>query len=383
MTILALILLGLILYTYFGYLILTFILGAIVNRNVVKDESLNPSVALMIAAYNEEADIAQKIENSLKLDYPAELLQIIVVSDASSDRTDEIVKSFSERRVRLIRVEGRVGKTEARNVALKKVKADIVLFSDATTEYQPDVVKKLVRNFADPSVGMVTGHLKYKDPNGSQMGFGQKLYWKYETLIKKSQTKLGTLTGSIGCITAFRKEAYSDLPPNIIEDFTEPLMFVIKGYRIVSEPEAVCYELTTRKSSQEWNMRVRVIRGGMTGLLYAKAVLNPFNHFVASFQLISHKVFRWLVPVFAIMLLFVSMTSVILEPNIVVNTLFGLQVLYYILVVMAYTLEKKGKHNKVLGITYYLFIVNAASLIALYKTFTESLDSTWETQREL
>lgn len=382
MTVLAFTLFAIILYTYLGYLFLTVILGLIINRKVIKKD-ITPSVALMIAAYNEENDIAQKINNSLAIDYPKERLQIIVVSDASSDKTDEIVRSFTSQGVKLIRVEGRVGKTEARNIALKKVNAEIILFSDATTEYQVDVVKKLVRNFADPSVGMVTGHLIYKDPDGSQMGFGQKLYWKYETIIKKSQTKMGTLTGSIGCITAFRKEAYSDLPANIIEDFTEPLMFITKGYRIVSEPEAKCYELTTKKSTQEWNMRIRVIRGGMTGLAYAKAVLNPFKHFIASFQLLSHKVFRWLIPVFAILLYIVSLIAVAIEPSFAINTLLILQTFYYVLVLIAFTLETQGKHNKILGIPYYLFIVNAASLVALYKTLTETLDSTWETQREL
>tara|TARA_Y100000385_G_scaffold287408_1_gene351608 strand:+ start:31 stop:1179 length:1149 start_codon:yes stop_codon:yes gene_type:complete len=382
MTILAFILFGIILYTYFGYFALTIFLGLIINKKVKKD-AITPKVALMIAAYNEENDIEEKILNSLAIDYPKELLDIIVVSDASNDKTDEIVNSYESQGIRLIRVEGRVGKTEARNIALKRVDATIILFSDATTEYEPNVVKKLVRNFADESVGMVTGHLIYKDPNNSQMGIGQKLYWRYESIIKKSQTKLGTLTGSIGCITAFRKVAYSDLPSNIIEDFTEPLMFITKGYRIVSEPEAKCYELTTNKSSQEWNMRVRVIRGGITGLLYAKSVLNPFKHFTASFQLVSHKVLRWLMPLVAICLYLVSFIGVVYEPSNSLILLFVLQTLYYISVLIAYSLESAGKHNKLFGIAYYLFIVNAASLIAIYKTFTEKLESTWETQREI
>lgn len=382
MTIIAFLLFAIIIYTYLGYLILIVILGFIRNKKVRK-EDITPSVALMIAAYNEEADIAQKLENALKLDYPKDLLQIIVVSDGSTDNTDEIVKSYFDHGVKLIRVEGRVGKTEARNVALKQVKSEIILFSDATTEYNPNVVKNLVRNFADSSVGMVTGHLIYKDPNDTQMGIGQRIYWKYETLIKKSQTRLGTLTGSIGCITAFRKEAYSNLPANIIEDFTEPLIFVIKGYRIVFEPDAICYELTTSKSSQEWSMRIRVIRGGIAGLIYAKAILNPFKYFVASFQLISHKIFRWLIPIFAILLFISTSASIANGSNIFITVLFVLQLLFYILVLVAHLLEIQGKHNKILGIPYYLFIVNAASLVALYKTLTEPLASTWETQREI
>lgn len=382
MTYLSLLLFGIILYTYVGYVVFIVIIGFVRNKKV-KQKNILPKVTLMIAAYNEENDIAQKIGNSLKLDYPKDLLDIVVVSDGSNDQTDQIVKSFGNQGIKLIRVEGRVGKTEARNIALKQIDSEIIIFSDATTEYRADVVTKLVRNFADPDVGMVTGHLIYKDPSGTQMGVGQKLYWKYETLIKKSQTKAGTLTGSIGCITAFRKLAYSDLPANIIEDFTEPLMFVIKGYRIVFEPEAICYELTTQKSSQEWGMRIRVIRGGMTGLAYAKAILNPFKYFVASFQLISHKIFRWLIPVFAILLFITNGISIATETSFIMLVLFILQLIFYALVLIAHILEMKGKYNKFLGIPYYLFIVNAASLVALYKTFTEPLASTWETQREI
>ena len=381
MTALILFFFGLILYTYFGYLILTVVLSLFINKKV-KKEDIRPSVTLMIAAYNEEADIVEKLENSLSIFYPKDQLEIVVVSDGSTDRTDEIVKSYEKHGIKLIRVEGRVGKTEARNIALKQIKSEIILFSDATTEYREDVLEKLVRNFADSNVGMVTGHLIYKDPSGSQMGFGQELYWKYETLIKKSQTRLGTLTGSIGCITAFRREYYTDLPPNIIEDFTEPLMFVLKGQRIVFEPEAVCYELTTKKSSQEWHMRIRVIRGGMTGLQYAKKILNPFQNTAASFQLISHKILRWFIPVIAILLFISNIIGVLVDPNTLINTLLALQVIYYLLVLIAFRLESQGKHNKILGIVYYLFIVNAASLVAIYKTLTEPLASAWETQRE-
>lgn len=372
---------GIIVYVYAGYPILLAIISLFVRRPVRK-EPIRPTVALMIAAYNEELDIQEKIENCLKLNYPNELLEIYVVSDGSEDKTDEIAGSYADRGVKLIRVEGRVGKTEARNVALRQVSSEIIVFSDATTIYDQNVVEKLVQNFADERVGMATGHLKYIDPAQSQVGAGQKLFWRYESFLKRAQTNLGTLTGSVGCISAFRRSAYTELPANIIEDFTEPLMFVLKGYRVVFEEEAVCYERTTKKSAQEWSMRVRVIRGGLAGMIYARALLNPFKHPLACFQLLSHKLLRWLVPVVAIFLFVASGVAVLSDlTGYLALGLFGSQALFYLFVGLAFLLEARGSASKALGIPHYLFIVNAASLAAIYKTITTPLETNWETDR--
>lgn len=377
---LSLVLLALIFYVYFGYFFLLGLLGIYINKRVQKKEIM-PSVSLMIAAYNEEKGIEGKILNSLSLDYPKELLDIVVVSDASSDQTDAIVERYADRGVRLIRIEGRVGKTEARNQALKMVKSEIIVFSDATTEYKTDSIQKLVRNFADPSVGMVTGHLLYQDPGGA-MGTGQKLYWKYESFIKECQTKLGTLTGSVGCISAFRRSAYTELPPEIIEDFTEPLMFILKGYRVVFEKDAICYEMATSRPAQEWAMRVRVVRGGLAGIIYARALLNPFRFPLASFQLISHKLLRWLVPALALILFACTSINYLNFPsNIYGELLIWGQLIFYLSVFLSFLGERIGVSLKFLKINQYLFIVNAASLAAIYKTLTEPKEATWETDR--
>jgi len=381
MTPLILVLLFIILYTYFGYMLLTLILGRLRNKQV-KKSNIRPNVALMIAAYNEEAGIEEKIKNSLLLTYPKEKLRIIVVSDGSTDRTDEIVAKYEADGVELVRVEGRVGKTEARNIAVSNILDEIIVFSDGTTEYAPNAIEMLVRNFADEEVGMVSGHLKYKDSTGSKMGAGQKLYWKYETAIKKAQTYMGSLTGSLGCMTAFRRSSYTSLPANIIEDFTEPLMFVQKGFRIVFEEEAICHEETTKKSSNEWRMRVRVIRGGMTGMLFAIKVLNPVRFPVASLQLFSHKILRWLIPVFGMALLIVTTIGVLQEPdNLFIGTLFILQLSFYLTALVALIFEQIGIHNKILGIPLYFIVVNSAAFVALVKTLTSRLEATWETDR--
>jgi cellulose synthase/poly-beta-1,6-N-acetylglucosamine synthase-like glycosyltransferase len=372
----------LVLYTYFGYFVAVILLGKIIRKKVHKSD-IKPHVTMLIAAYNEEIGIAQKIEDSLGLSYPKEKLRIVVVSDGSTDATDEIVKSYASQGVELFRVEGRVGKTEARNIAMAAIQGEIIIFSDATTAYKEDLVEKLVRNFADPRVGMVTGHLIYRDSSNTQMGTGQKLYWKYESTIKKAQTSMGTLTGSVGCVTAFRKELYTPLPENIIEDFTGPLMLVMKGYRVVYEEEALCFEDTTKKAKHEWNMRVRVVRGGMTGMVHAKKILNPITYPIPFFQLVSHKILRWLIPVIIISLFVINNYLVWSDPkNIYAVVLLVIQLAFYLIAACAYALERNGIHNRLAAIPLYFLILNAASLVALVKTITGNLESTWETTRE-
>ncbi|MBG60492.1 MAG: glycosyl transferase family 2 [Halobacteriovoraceae bacterium] len=371
----------LIIYTYFGYMALAILIGFVRRKRVDKKE-ISPTVTLMIAAYNEEKSIEAKLHNCMELDYPKEKLQVVVVSDSSSDNTDSLVSAFPSERVKLMRVEGRVGKTEARNQAMREVKSEIVVFSDATTIYDPKVLRKFVQNFADPEVGMVTGHLKYVDKMKTQVGAGQKLFWKYETLLKKAQTYSGTLTGSVGCASAFRTELYTPLPSNVIEDFTEPLMIIKKGKRVVFEPEAICMEETTDKSSDEWNMRVRVVRGGLTGLYFAKELLNPFKYPFVSFQLVSHKLLRWYAPIIAIFLFLSCWLEVAFyRESTFVFLVFSLQLLFYIMALCASLLETTGVRHKLFSFAHYFFIVNAAALSAIYHSFFSELESTWEPKR--
>lgn len=371
------ILVFLILYVYIGYFLVIVILGNLVKKKVKKD-LIRPTVSFIIAAYNEESNIEKKLINTLDIDYPKNIFEIVVASDGSTDRTDEIVKQFNNQGVKLFRVDGRVGKTETRNRAVRSTKSEIVVFSDATTHYQRDAVNKLVQNFADDKVGQVSGRYVYFDSSDSNIGIGTKIYWNYENLIKRAQTSLGTMTGVSGCINAFRRKLYTSLPPNVIEDLVEPLMIVQKGYRVVFEHEALAFEKTSQRISQELIMRVRVIRGGMEGLLFARKLLNPLRYPLPAFQLISHKVLRWLMPVFLVVL-FLFNVFLIFEDNIYYNVLFLSQIIFYSVAGIAYVLEKKGIKSQLLSLPLYFCVVNYASLIAIYKTMTSELAETWET----
>lgn len=368
----------LIIYTYVGYSLTIFVLSIIFRREL-KRGKIEPKVTFLITAYNEERDITKKLENTLSLNYPRERLEIIVASDGSTDRTDEIVRGFADRGVSLIRVEGRVGKTETQNQAVKSATGDIIIFSDATTRYDDNAIEKMVRNYADETVGAVSGRYEYYNPTGASIGVGSVLFWKYENLIKSCQTKIKTITGCCGCIYSVRRKLYEPLPADIISDLIEPLKILEKGYRIVFEPEAVAFEETTEKTSEEFYMRIRVISRGMRGLLYMKTLFNPFKFGFVSFQLFSHKLLRWLVPVFMITLL---VSNLFLAGAAFYNIFLALQGLFYAAVLAAWLGEKANIKLKLFSIPLYFFTVNVASLISLYKTLKGYKAVTWETVRK-
>ncbi len=371
---------GIVLYTYGGYTVILVLLSLLVRRPLRRDEGHEPRVTFLITAYNEERDIARKIENTLSLDYPSGKLEILVASDGSTDRTDEIVREIASRRgnVHLLRVEGRVGKTETQNRAVRRAAGEIIIFSDSTTEYRPDAIRKIVRNYADPRVGAVSGRYNYRTVRGSPVGIGQVLFWNFENFIKSRQTLIRTITGCCGCIYSVRKAAYEPLPPDIISDLVQPLEILKKGYRIVFEPEAVAEEETTEKPSDEFRMRVRVITRGMNGILHARSLLNPFRYPFVAFQLISHKVLRWLVPVFVLGLF---VTNLFLLDRPFYLALFAGQSAFFVLAAAGWVADTLGKRLRLFSVPLYFCVVNLASLVSLLNLLRGEKKVIWDTAR--
>ncbi|MBT1074656.1 glycosyltransferase family 2 protein [Geobacter grbiciae] len=365
-------------YTYFGYALLIPLIGLFVKR-LLDRRDITPRVTFLITAYNEEKNIRKKLTEVLALDYPREQLEVMVASDGSTDRTDEIVREFRDQGVVLKRVEGRVGKTATQNEAVKAATGDVIIFSDATTVYEKDAIRKLVRNYNDPEVGAVSGRYEYVNPTGAPVGTGSILFWKYENFIKSMQTRIRTISGCCGCIYSVRKTAYVPLPGDIISDLVEPLMVIQRGYRVVFEQEAVAYEETTEKSHEEFRMRIRVITRAMRGILFARGLLNPFRFPFVSFQLISHKVLRWLIPFFLIGLLVAN--AFLLDRQFYVIT-FALQGAFYFLALVGLLADRTGKKFKPAAVPLYFCIVNTASLIAFFKTLAGQKMVTWETVRK-
>src|SRR5437899_9380913 len=238
-------------YVYAGYPLLLAVIGLIVRRQR-SGPGYSPSISILIAAYNEEEAIERKIRQTLALEYPADKLEVLVLSDCSTDRTDEIVSAVPDSRVRLVRMPERRGKTHAQNLGVKQASGEVVIFSDATAVYHAKALLYLACNYQDASVGAVSGRYQYFDPTEqSATGLGSVAFWNYENLIKKLQSRISTLTGCSGCIYSLRKSIYTPLPPAACSDLVEPLCVIRKGYRVSFEDRALAYEQTTTSLGEE------------------------------------------------------------------------------------------------------------------------------------
>lgn len=365
-------------YTYVGYPLLLLGICLFRRRRTTKPGYL-PFVSVLIAAYNEQENIRRKIEQTLVLDYPAGSMEVLVLSDCSDDRTDEIVTSFDNPRVRLLRMPERRGKTHAQNEGVKAAKGSVLVFSDATTVYHPQALRYLAGHYRDPEVGAVTGRNQYFDPQGnSPTGLGTMLFWNYENLIKIMQSRILTLTGCVGCIYSVRKTAYTALPDDVISDLVQPLKAIQKGYRVVFEGRALAHEETTRSSPEEFSMRVRVVTRGMRGLLSVPELLTPWKYAWVSFQLLSHKVTRWLVPFF---LLAAFCFTCFAGESRWVHCILCLQVLFYAVAFLP-VLTPLDKYWKVLGIPHYFCTLNAAALVSVIELLRGRKYAVWQTVRK-
>src|SRR5579862_6331213 len=295
--------LGLLLYVYLLYPVCLAMVAMIFPRRQTQ-LGFEPRLSILISAYNEEKNIREKLLQTLRLNYPEDKVEILVVSDGSSDATEDIVRSMQDARIRLHRTSQRRGKTNAQNEGVQLCKGDVVVFSDATTVYHPDALRYLAANYEDLHVGAVSGRYQYFDESGqSPTGIGSIAFWNYENLIKTMQSRIRTITGCCGCIYSVRRDAYSNLSSDIISDLVQPLHAIRKGYRVVFEDRALAYEETTSSSRQEFSMRVRVITRAIRGILSVRDLLNPLAFGWISFQLLSHKILRWLVPFYLLGLL--------------------------------------------------------------------------------
>lgn len=362
-------------YTYAGYPLVLGLVSALRPQKVRRGE-FAPTVSIIITAYNEERDLAAKLENTLVLDYPRELLEIIVASDCSTDRTDQIAREFAGRGVRLHRQSERLGKTAAQNAAVEQAHGEIILFSDATSLYQPNAVRAMMPSFADSTVGCVAGRLEYVDGSDSRVGRGARSYWSYETFLKRHESRVGSLIGASGCLYAVRRSAYVPLYHEACSDFIIATKMVEQNLRAVYEPNAVCTEQTNRQNDKELKMRVRIIAQTFTDLWRHRAMLNPARSGFYGVQLLSHKVMRYLVPFF-LMGLFVA--SAVLAPgSLAYRLIFAMQAAGYACPALAWLLDRVGIRSRLLALPQYFMLANLASLIACYQFLRGERYARWE-----
>ncbi|HEX7176564.1 MAG TPA: glycosyltransferase family 2 protein [Pyrinomonadaceae bacterium] len=366
-------------YTYAGYPLLVWVVSRVRARPWTR-AAYEPSVTVVITAYNEERDLAAKLENTLALDYDPAKLEVLVASDCSTDGTDEIVRSFARRGVRLHRQPERLGKTAAQNAAVELAGGEVILFSDATTLYRRDVLRAITPNFADASVGCVAGHLVYVDTANSSTGQGARSYWGYETFLRRHESRACSLVGAPGCLYAVRRAAYVPLYHEACSDFIIATKMVEQGLRAVYEPAAICTEETNSRSGKELNMRVRIIAQTLADLWRHRAMLNPLRSGFYAVQLISHKLLRYLVPGFLLTCLAASLA---LAPGSGFYTAAAIaQVLCYGAAVAGLLLERAGLHSRLLALPQYFLLANVAAAVAFFKFARGERYARWEPIRE-
>jgi len=267
--------LGSILYTYFGYPLFIFLLAKLVHKSETYQTN-QPPVTLLIAAYNEESVIEEKIGNSLAIDYPKELYQVLIVADGSTDKTPEIAKRYTNGGVDLLFQPERRGKMAAINRALSHARGEIIVFSDANNFYQADTIRNLVCPFGDPEVGAATGAKVISQGDGS-LGASEGLYWKYESFIKKQESRLGSCTSAAGEVLAIRKKLYVAPPDKVInDDFFIAMQIIRAGYRLVYVPEAKSVERVSPSAEDEITRRTRINAGRFQAITMAEQIL-PFK----------------------------------------------------------------------------------------------------------
>jgi cellulose synthase/poly-beta-1,6-N-acetylglucosamine synthase-like glycosyltransferase len=370
---------ALLFYTYAGYPLLLALVSRLRPRPVRQAE-WTPLVSVIITAYNEERDLAAKLENTLALDYAVENLEIIVASDCSTDRTDEITKQYAARGVRLYRQAERLGKTSAQNMAVEQARGEIILFSDATTLYEREVLRVMLPNFADETVGCVAGRLVYVDPTDSSVGQGARSYWGYETFLKHHESRVCSLIGASGCLYAVRRSAYVPMYPEACSDFLIATKMVEQGLRAVYEPAAICTEETNKRADRELRMRVRIITQTFTDLWRHRAMMNPLRSGFYAVELFSHKVLRYFVPIF---LLLVFISSLALARHSLLSALVALaQLCFYGAAGLSWLMESFGWRNRILALPQYFVLANLASLLAFYKFLSGERYARWEPIRE-
>ena len=371
---------ALLLYVYFGYPLLLAVVARPRKDTPPPGGGYLPRVTMLISAYNERGVIEGKIQNTLALDYPPDLLTNLIVSDCSDDGTDEIVLRYASQGVQLVRLSERLGKSIGLNLGVQKAAGEILIFSDANAIYQPDAIGLLVRHFSDPRVGYVVGNARYTERSSKTASEASEgLYWKLETWLKEKESDFGSVVGGDGAIYAMRRELYTPLRLTDINDFLNPLQIIVRGYRGVYEPSAICFEEASDTFEKEFRRKVRIVSRSLNAVRRAPRVLLPWTQPRHWLALISHKILRWFAPLFLFIALIANLT---LWPSPFYRVTACLQLGFYLLAAIGWAVESRGAAPRFLYLPYYFSLINWASMLGIFKCLTGSLTPTWQTIRQ-
>lgn len=369
-------------YVYGGFPLLVMIVGKLRNRLVCK-QPITPRISLIIAAYNEEEVIAERLENALSSDYPVQELEIIVVSDGSSDATEAIVARYASRGVRLLALP-RQGKNRALAEAVRESTGDILVFSDANIFCDPQALQALAANFADPAVGGVSGHASYRlEPGSESSSQGESLYFRYDSWLKEMESRTGSIVSAHGALYAIRRELYH--PPedlSAVDDFVISTGVIEQGYRLVFESEARAYEFAITEAGREFRRRVRNMTMGLRAVALRRRLLNPLQYGFYSLILFSHKVLRRLLPLSLMAMLGASL-YLSGSSKLYLALAVG-QVFFYALACVGCLARRTWVgRRKFLYVPFYYCMANTAALLALGNFIRGEKIALWQPQRHV
>jgi len=353
-------------YAYFGYPLLMMALRKIRKCKIIDKRKIFPNISVVIPAYNEEASIRNKLENILLTDYPKDKMEVFVVSDASSDRTDNIVKNFEGKGIKLYRLEKRGGKIAAYRSILPKLNGDIVVFTDATSMLKKDAISNLISNFNDQAVGCAGGLLLYINPDKAFVGEGESKYWDYEKKVRLYESDLCSLPSVSGTLYGIRKSLYPlDMKDDLADDLIAPIKVFKAGYRTVLAHDAICTEYTTLNIKEDMAKRMRITIQNIRGVINQIDILNPFKYGLFSLIIISHKIFRLLVPIFLLLLFAVSLLLAFHSKLFLLIS--ALQILFYATGAL-----------KIINAVFYFCLVNFSIFMGIIRFFMGEKVRTWE-----
>lgn len=364
-------------YTFWGYSLLLKVVSFFKFNPVIKGEYI-PTASLLIPVYNGEKVIKDKLENCLSLSYPQDKLKIMVISDCSTDKTEEIVQTYKDKGIILLCQGKRGGKTKALNLALREVQSEVVLFTDTSTFLSKDSLIKIAKIFADTKVGCVSGE-DYSISAFQEKGeSGEGVYVGMEMKLRRLESAICNLTGVSGCLYAIRRELINQIPDDLIDDFYFPLQVVKQGKRVISEPEGIAYVTRVSDFKEEFKRRRRTALGGLEVFFAELSLLNPFKYGFFSLELLSHKLLRWLTPF--LLLLLVLCNLFLLHYFIFKLTL--LIEIFSIFIALVYLIFLANK--KLTGLfslmesIFYFYLVNLALLFAWAKFILGKREIIWE-----
>ncbi len=367
-------------YNYAGYAVLVYLFNSFKKKKLSSEKEYFPTVSFIVAAFNEEDCIEKKILNSLEQDYPADKIEFIFITDGSSDATPAIVKNYS--RIQLLHQQERRGKSAALNRAVQLAKNDILIFSDANTNLNLEATKKVARHYKDGKVGGVAGEKKVMSlsDNAEDVGASEGLYWKYESLLKKLDSDFHTVVGAAGELFSVRKNLYETVQQEVIlDDFVISMKVAQKGYRIVYEPEAYAIELPSFSIQDEKKRKVRIAAGGFQAIAMLPEALLFWKHPKLSFLYVSHRVLRWTLSPFCLILALVSSFYLsIYSSATIYKAIFLIQAVFYIGAFIAYASPSLSNRFKILKLPYYFIFMNISVIQGFFRFLRKKQPSTWE-----